>query len=111
MKKCTTFEERKGASFIRGNVYFGIIVFSCLPSTKMGLRFLLICFDQEIKVFYQSSLENEDDFTDKMNVSPNVLAKIKIKKKLRHGFVDERALTTTILIPSCHWKTLITFCL
>ena len=80
MKKCTTFEEQKGARFIRGNVYFGIIIFSCLSSTKMGLRFLLICFDQEIKGFYQSSLENEDDFTDIMNVSPNALAKIKIKK-------------------------------
>ena len=28
-------------------------------STKLCLRFLLICFDQEIKDFYQSSLGNE----------------------------------------------------
>ena len=30
MKKCTTFEEEKGTRYIRGNVYFGIIVFSSL---------------------------------------------------------------------------------
>ena len=28
-----------------------------------------------------------------------------LAKKLRHGFVDERALITT-LTSSCHWKTL-----
>ena len=75
LKKCTTFEEQKGTRYIRGNVYFGIIVFSCLSSTKSCLRFLLICFDREIKGFYQSSLGNEADFTDIMNVSPNILAK------------------------------------
>ena len=42
------------------NVYFGIIVFSCL-------RFLLICFAWEIKGFYQSCLGNDLDFTDIMN--------------------------------------------
>ena len=75
LKKCTTFEEQKGTRYIRGNVYFGIIVFSCLSSTKPCLRFLLICFDREIKGFYQSSLGNEVDFTDIMNISPNILAK------------------------------------
>ena len=75
LKKCTTFEEQKGTRYIRGNVYFGIIVFSCLSSTKPCLRFLLICFAREIKGFYQSSLGNEVDFTEIMNVSPNILAK------------------------------------
>ena len=37
--------------------------------------------------------------------------KIKISKKLRHSFVDERALIATTLISSCHWKTLVPFCL
>ena len=32
-------------------------------------------------------------------------------KKLRHGFVHETALITTALISSCHWKTLVPFCL
>ena len=75
LKKCTTFEEQKGTRYIRGNVYFGSIVFSCLLSTKLCLRFLLICFDREIEGFYQSSLGNEVDFRDIMNVSPNILAK------------------------------------
>ena len=83
LKKCTTFEEQKGTRYIRGNVYFGIIVFSCLSSTKPCLRFLLICFDWEIKGFYQSSLGNEVDFTNIMNVSPNIL---------RHGFVDKNGI-------------------
>ena len=26
---------------------------------------------------------------------------------MRHSFVDEGALTTTTLISSCHWKTLV----
>ena len=75
LKKCTTFEEQKGTRYIRANVYFGIIVFSCLSSTKPSLRFLLICFDREIEGFYQSSLINEVDFTDIMIVSPNIFAK------------------------------------
>ena len=111
LKKCTNFEEQKGTRYIRGNVYFGIIVFSCLSSTKWCLRFLLICFAREIKGFYQSSLGNEVDFTDIMNVSPNILAKNQNFKKLRDGFVDQKALITTTLISSCHWKTLVPFCL
>ena len=30
---------------------------------------------------------------------------------MRHGFVDERALTATTSISSCHWKTLVPFLL
>ena len=30
---------------------------------------------------------------------------------MRHGFVDEKALITTALISSCHWKTRAPFCL
>ena len=33
------------------------------------------CFALEIKGFYQSSLGDEFDFSDIMNVSPNILAK------------------------------------
>ena len=108
MKTCTSFEEQKGTTNIRENIYFGIIIFSCFSSAK--LRFLLNCFIQEIKDFYQSSLGNEVDFRDITNVSPNILVKNYIFKELRHGFVDERALITT-LISFCHWKTLAPFCL
>ena len=52
LKKCTSFEEQKGTRYIRENVYFGIIIFSCLSSTKPCLRFLLNCFVWEIKGFY-----------------------------------------------------------
>ena len=81
MKKWTNFEEQKGTRYIRGNFYFDIIVFSCLSSTKSYLRFLLICFTQEIKGFYQSSLGNEIDFIGIMNVSTRYLGyKLKFKK-------------------------------
>ena len=76
LKKCTSFEEQKGTRYIWGNICFGIIVFSCLLSTKLCLRFLLICFARELKDFYQSSLGSEVDFMDIMNVFPNILAKI-----------------------------------
>ena len=68
MKKCTSFEEQKSTRYIRGNVYFGLIVFSCFWSTKPCLKFLLICFAREIKGFYQTSLGNKLDIWD-MNVS------------------------------------------
>ena len=57
-KKCTHFEEQKGTSYTNGNVYFGIIDFSCLSSTKTCLRLFLICFAREIRDFYQSFLGN-----------------------------------------------------
>ena len=107
MKESTSFEEQKGTRYIRENVYFGIIVFSCLSSTKPCLRFLLNCFVREIKAFYQSSLGNEVDFRD---VSPNIFAKNKNFKKVRHGFLDQRALITITSISFCRWKTLVPFC-
>ena len=39
-----SFEGQKDTRHIQGNVYFGIIVFSSLLSTKPCLRSLLICF-------------------------------------------------------------------
>ena len=102
MKKCTSFEEQKGTRYIPENVYFGIIIFNCLLSRKPCIRFILNYFVREIKAFYQISLGNEVDFRDLMNVS--------LRRKLRQGFADERALITTTLTSSCHWKTLVPFC-
>ena len=34
LKKCTNFEGQQGTSYIRGNIYIGIITFSCLSSTN-----------------------------------------------------------------------------
>ena len=80
LKKYTNFEEQKRTRYIRGNVYFGIIVFSCLSSTKPCLRFLLICFALEIEGFYQSSLGNEFDFKDIMIFSQISWLKLKFQK-------------------------------
>ena len=74
-EKCTSFEEQKGARYIQRNIYFDIIVFSPLSSTKPCHKFILICFVHKIKGVYQSSLGNEVDFRDIMNVSVNILAK------------------------------------
>ena len=63
-------------------------------------------FYYEIKGFYQSSLGNETDYRDIMNVFPNILAKNLNLKKVRHSFVDERTLIKTTLASSRHWKTL-----
>ena len=67
LKKCTSLEEQ-----MVQNVYFGIIIFSCLSSRKQFLRFFFNHFVREIKGFYQSSLRNEVDSRDIMNVSPNI---------------------------------------
>ena len=109
MKKCNTFEEQKGTRYISRNVYFSIIVSSYLSSTKPCLIFLLICFDWKIEGFYQSSLANEVDFTNIMNVSQISWLKNKNFKKLRHGFVEKRAMITTALTSSCHLKPLVPF--
>ena len=111
MKKCTSFEEQKSTIYIRGNICFGIIAFSCFSSTKLYLRIFLICSSREIKDFYQSSVGNEVNFMGIINVSPNILAKNKNFKKLRHGFVDKIAPITKTWMSSCHWKALALFCL
>ena len=99
-KKCTNFEEQKGTRYNQENVYICIIVFSCLSSTKSYLRFLLNCFVWEIKGFCQSSFGNEVDFRDIMDASLNISAKNWNFKKLRHYFVNERAMIKTKLM-SC----------
>ena len=76
---------------VRRNVYFGIMIFSCLSSTKPCLRFLLICFAREIKGFYQSSFGNEVDFTNVMNVSPNILVKKSNFKKTETQFCRRKS--------------------
>ena len=94
LKKCTSFKEQNDTTYIRGNIYFSITVFSCLSSTNQCLRFLLICFAREIRGFYQSSSGNELKIAKNQNF-----------KKLRH-----RARKATTLTSSSHWKTLVPFC-
>ena len=73
------------------------------------ISFNLFCLGD--KRILSEFLVNEVDFTNTMNVSPNIVAKNKNFKKLRHGFVDERAMITTTLISPCYWKTLVPFSL
>ena len=97
MKNSTSFEEQKVVKYIQKNVYFGIIVFSCLSSTKPCFIFLLICFSWEIKGISQRSLGNEIDFRAEWTFPQISWRKNKISKYW-HVFVDERALLTTTLI-------------
>ena len=87
--------------------YYLQLSFVC--KTVPEISFKLFC--SEIKGFYQSFLGNDVDFSDIMNDPLNILAKNWNFKKLRHLFVDERALITTALVSSCNWKTLVPFCL
>ena len=111
MKKCTSFEQQKGTRYIFGKTFILAFLSSAVFRPQNRFSDFLSCFVRETKGFYQSSLGNEVDFRDMINVSPDILNKNKNFKKLRHGFVDERALITTTLISSCHWKTLVSFCL
>ena len=80
LNKCNSFGEQRVRRYIRGKVYLGIIVLSCLLPTNSCLRFLLICFVGDIKAFYQSSLGNKVDVTDIMNVTQVSRLKSKISK-------------------------------
>ena len=42
-----------------------------------------------------------------LKVSQKILAQNQNFKKLRHGFVDEKAMIRTTLKSSCHWRTLV----
>ena len=64
------------------------------------ISFNLFCSGD--KIFSQSSLGNDVDIREIVNVSPNILAENRNFKKLRHIFVDEKALITTTLTSSCH---------
>ena len=71
LKKQASFEEQKG---IFGKTFI-LVLSSAVFRLQNCLRFLLSCFVQEIKGIYLSSLGNEVDFRDILNVSPNILAK------------------------------------
>ena len=103
--------KSKKVQGIFGNIFMLALSSSAVFRLQNCLRFLLCCFVGEIKGFYQSSLGNEIDLKNIINFSPNILAKNENFKKLREAFVDESALITTTLISSCHWKTLVSFCL
>ena len=86
--------------------YYFQLFFVCKTVSRISFKL----FYSGLKGFYQSSLGNKIDFRD-MNVSPNTLTEDWNFKNLRLGLVDERALITTTSMSSCHWKTLLPFCL
>ena len=63
-------------------------------------------FFWEIKGFYQGSFGNEVDFKDIINVSLNIFAKNQNLEKLRHDFVDERAMIKATVMFSVTGKHL-----
>ena len=67
-------EKYRARSYISENVYFDIIVFSCLSFTEPCLEFLFICFARQIKELQQISWVNEVDFTEMMYVSLKISA-------------------------------------
>ena len=85
LKKCTSFEDQKG--YIRGNVYFYIIIFCSHSSSKPCLQVFLLCFAREIKGFYQISWRNELDLMDMMYVSPKISVQDGIIQK-KYGRID-----------------------
>ena len=73
-KKCTSYEEQKGVS-IFWETFIMALLSSAVFCLQSRVRFVLICFNPEIKGFYQSFLGNETDFKDIMNLFTNILAK------------------------------------
>ena len=58
-------------------------------------------------MLYQISGGNEVNFIDLMKVLTKISAQNRNLIKLRHGFVNEKAMIKATLILSCHWKTLV----
>ena len=102
-------KSKKGKSYIWGNIYFGIIFFSCLSSSMSQISFNLFCSGD--KKLLSEFLRKWVWFHEHNERFPNILAKNWNFKKLRHCFVDEIAMIITTLTISCYWKTLVPFCL
>ena len=80
---------------------------SFVYKTVSQISFNLFCFEDKglLSEFFRKRV----NFRDIMNISPNILAKNQNFKKLRHGFVDEKAQIKTMLKFSCNWKTFVSF--
>ena len=71
LKKRTSFEEQKGTRYIQRLFWHYCLHLSSFYKTLSQISFNLFCSGDK----RQSSLVNEVDFTEIMNVSPNILAK------------------------------------
>ena len=110
LKKCSSFEGQKGTRYIWGNIYFGIIFFGCLLSTKLCLNFFFNLFCSGDKRFLSQFLRKWGWFNGHNEPFPNILNK-NLNFKKWDSFADERAIITTTLTSSYHWKTLVPFSL
>ena len=77
-KICTRNAQAMKSKKVSG-IFWETFIMALLSSAVFCLqsrvRFVLICFNPEIKGFYQSFLGNETDFRDIMNLFTNILAK------------------------------------
>ena len=108
MKKCASFKEQK--IVYKVNSWKCLFWYYCqqLPFVyKAILIFLVICFHQETRGFYQSSVRNDVNFRDMF--SKISWLKIKISKNWDLYIVEKRALATRTVISSCHWKSHVPF--
>ena len=69
-----TFSTAKGTKYIQENLYFGIIIFSCLSSTKPCFRFLLNCFLRDIRKAFFSVPRKCDCFQGHKEHFPKYLS-------------------------------------
>ena len=107
MKKCTSFEEQKGTRYIWGNVYFGIIVFSWLSSTKLcQISCNLFCSGD--KRLLSEFLRSWRWFQGDNKTLPQI-SWMKIKMAKNWDFVDEKALIISTLIFSFIGESLYLF--
>ena len=89
-------------------IYHLVLLSSAVFLTQNRISFKLFCSGD--KRFLSEFLRKRGWFQGYNKCFPRYFGWKLNFKKLRHGFVDERALTTTTLISSCHWKALVPFC-
>ena len=125
LKKCTSFKEEKGTSYIQGNVYFGIIFLALFLALFWHFGICLFQLSFVYKTVSQISL-NLFCSGDKRLLSeffpkwgwfhehnerfPNILAKIKFSKT-ETCFCRWKSNDYNKNDYSCHWKTLVPFCM
>ena len=111
LKKCTNFEEQKGTKYIRGEQLYwhNSLHISFAFKSVSQISFKLFCSGD--KMLLSEFLWKWGWFQGHNESFPKYPGyKLKFQK-LRHGFADEGAMTKTTLKSSCHWKTLVRFCL
>ena len=109
-RNVTALKSKKVQSiFGKRSFWYYYLQLSFVYKTVSQISFKLFCLGD--KRLLSEFLRKWAWFKGHTERFPKYLVKKWNFKKLRHGFVDERALITTKLISSFHWKTLVPFCL